>query len=129
MAKYISQLRYYGEGSERNYPQDLSANDLLYGRAFVNRTPIIQLGIQTSPTIEYRNNQGERVTIHPSFYINGGTGSIQIGKTGIYEVDLTGLSVIEELTFSKDFIDAINEYNTQNAGEGAHLMIDIIYES
>ena len=27
MAKYISQLRYYGEGDERNYPQDLSAND------------------------------------------------------------------------------------------------------
>lgn len=128
MAKYITQLRYYGDNSQKNNPGDLKANDLLCGRAFVNCTPMIQLGIQTSPTIEYINNEGERVTIHPSFYINGGTRSIQIGKTGIYELDLTGLGAIELLTFSKDFIDAINIYNTRNAGEGAHLMVDIIYE-
>lgn len=128
MAKYIAQLRYYGDNSNQNYPGDLTANDLLYGRAFVDYSPIIQLGIQTSPTIEYNNVEGEKVIIHPSFYINGGSGSIQIGKTGIYELDLTGLSMIEELTFSKDFIDAINIYNSQNAGEGAHLMVDIIYE-
>lgn len=129
MAKYITQLRYYGDNNSRNYPSDLKANDLLYGRAFVDYSPIIQLGIQTSPTIEYNNAKGEKVIIHPSFYINGGTSPIQIGKTGIYELDLTGLSTIEELIFSKDFIDAINAYNSQNAGEGAHLMVDLIYES
>jgi len=41
MAKYITQLRYYGDNNNRNYPSDLKANDLLYGRAFVDYSPII----------------------------------------------------------------------------------------
>ena len=116
MEREIAQIRYFGNTSENNYPQGVNLfQGLRDGSIFASYGPIISLGIQTSlPGVK--------------FCINESNGYTVIGASGIYELDLTGLSMIEELTFSKDFIDAINIYNSQNAGEGAHLMVDIIYE-
>lgn len=106
MAKQIMQFRYYGEGNPKNQPKDINMARLSRGSVFANYLPITQLGIQALPGTE--------------FYLNNSITPVLIGSTGIYELDLEGLSEITDLHFNRKSMEAIN------ANENAYLIIDII---
>ena len=106
MAKQIMQFRYYGENSVKNQPNNISMARLTKGSIFANYLPITQLGIQALPGTE--------------FYLNNSISPILIGSTGIYEIDLEGLSEITDLHFNRKSLEAINN------NENAYLIIDII---
>ena len=101
MAKKIKQFRYYAENDTnanpnytRNYPDSISARNLISGSIFATSTPIVQLGIQALP--------GTR------FFLNGNQYPIIIGNTGIYELDYTvnikELFFLEETAALVDYI-------------------------
>ena len=106
MAKQIMQFRYYAEGNNKNQPKNITKSKLSSGSIFSNYYPITQLGIQALPGTK--------------FYLNNSTTPIIIGSTGIYELDLEGLSEINNLAFDASSIEAINKNNN------AYLIIDII---
>lgn len=112
MAKQIMQFRYYNENAttaSKNQPrvQGYGAR-LKSGSLFSNYTPITQLGIQTLPGVK--------------FYLNNSNTPIIIGSTGIYELNLEGLSEITALKFDYGSVDTIAK------NDNAYLIIDIIYE-
>ena len=113
MAKHIMQFRYYGENNiekENNQPDTITKQLLNSGEIFSKYLPFTQLGIQTLP--------GTR------FYLNDNIeGPIIIGSTGIYELELEGISKITNLSFDMKSLELIDSSNS------AYLIIDIIYES
>ena len=114
MAKHIMQFRYYNDDEQgnNNQPKNLKAKNLEKGEnnIFSKYTPITQLGIQALP--------GTR------FFLNRNIeGPVIIGSTGIYELDLEGISKINSLDFDSTSLDLI----TKNPN--AFLIIDVIYES
>ena len=114
MAKRIMQFRYYGEGNENNQPKGVINIDNLSGSRgdysiFDDYNTITQLGIQALP--------GTRFILN-----NNSDGPIVIGSTGIYELELEGISSIEALRFERESIEAIE--NNPNVG----LIVDIVYE-
>lgn len=114
MAKKIGQIRYYGPNNssstqKANYPSDLTRNSLRYGNIFNSVYPIVQLGVQTMPGVK--------------FYVNNHTTPIIIGATGIYELDVDGLSNITDIQFDNTSLTMID--NNPNA----YLIIDYIYET
>lgn len=113
MAKKIKQFRYYGEGNSKNEPSGLSMRSLISGSAFTSPTkyvPILQLGIQGLPGTK--------------FYINNAYNPVIIGHTGIYELDLNGLSEITALNFDSKILQTINS----NSSGNNYLIVDIMYE-
>lgn len=108
MAKYINQLRYYGDGHPKNSSLDINYTKLRSGSIFSSTLPITQLGIQTLPGVKV--------------YINNHTSPIIIGQTGIYELNVDGLSNITDIKFDGESLNLIN--NSTNA----YLIIDYIYE-
>lgn len=116
MAKQVKQFRYYKDNDPKNYPQNLSKNDLsgisyrnlLSGSLFMQYTPIIQLGIQTYPGVK--------------FYLNNGETPVVVGYTGIYELNVEGVADISSLKFDATSLNQISK------NDGAYLIIDIIYE-
>lgn len=108
MAKQIMQFRYYDENNsgQKNQPRNITRAKLASGSVFSNYFPITQLGIQALPGTK--------------FYLNNGTTPIIIGSTGIYELDLEGLSEITHLAFDASSINSI--HNNPNA----YLIVDII---
>lgn len=109
MAKQVQQIRYYGAKEiEKNYPSGISYKTLVSGSAFNKYVPAIQLGIQALPGTK--------------FYLNNAVNPIIIGYTGIYELDLNGLSEITSISFDGKSLDAIS--NNSNA----YLIVDLIYE-
>lgn len=108
MAKKIKQIRYYGESNKANYPSGISAQRLRAGTAFSDYYPIVQLGIQTLPGVKV--------------FINNHTSPIIIGGTGIYELNVDGLSNITDLSFDPASLNLIN------SNDNASLIIDFIYE-
>ena len=108
MAKQIMQFRYYDESNsgQKNQPKNITRAKLASGSVFSNYFPITQLGIQALPGTK--------------FYLNNGTTPIIIGSTGIYELDLEGLSEITHLSFDAASISSIN--NNPNA----YLIVDIV---
>ena len=109
MAKYVNQVRYYGDGNAKNSNSTLSITSLQSGSVFHNTLPIVQLGIQTLP--------GMKV------FINNHTNPIVVGQTGIYELNVDGISYITDLRFDGSTLGVINK-NQANA----YLIIDYIYE-
>lgn len=113
------QFRYYGKTDKRNYPtigpNPISYyNKLISGNIFENYGVISKIGIQCRPGIH--------------FYLNGSVYPIEIGETGIYELDLEGYGQIASIRFaeSSDTLTGIDEF-----GEGENydkLLIDIVYE-
>ena len=97
MAKKIMQYRFFEENGSQNQPNTsyemITKNNLINGAIFSNRTPITQLGIQTLPGTK--------------FYLNNSNDPIIIGNTGIYELDLNGLSEITAISFDRASINAI----------------------
>lgn len=114
MAKRIKQIRYYSDGSQNNYPRggvsgiEPKYQNLISGSVFSAYKAIIQLGIQTLPGTK--------------FYLNGSNNPIIIGNTGIYELDVQGLTEIHSIQFDASSIALIK--NNSNA----YLIIDMIYE-
>lgn len=106
MAKQIMQFRYYAEGHDKNQPSTISEESIVTGSAFASFTPFTQLGIQTWPGTH--------------FSLNNAPTEIIIGQTGIYELELEGISQITKLTFDSDSIKRIK--NNPNA----YLIIDVI---
>lgn len=105
--KKIFQYRYYGD-SKKNYPGDLDREVLVSGDIFdkTGKSSITHLGIQASPGT--------------TFFLNRSNNPIQIGKTGIYEIDLSGYGFITSIIFSNTTLDTVNEDNG--------IIMDIIYE-
>lgn len=108
MAKKIMQFRYYGDVAEsnKNQPANISKQSLASGSIFSDYLPIIQLGIQSVPGTK--------------FYLNNGTTPIIIGSTGIYELDLDGVSSITQLSFDPSSLAALD------TNLNGHLIVDII---
>ena len=101
------QFRYYNEKNENNSPFGIINKDKLTdGTAFNKYYPIIQLGIQSLPGVQFKLNHSDT--------------SIIIGSTGIYELDLEGYTEITNLEF-----DAQSFTSIENNPNG-HLIIDII---
>lgn len=111
MAKHIMQFRYYNdEQGNNNQPEDLNAESLNKGTVFAKYLPFTQLGIQALP--------GTR------FFLNDNIeGPVIIGSTGIYELELEGISKISSLKFDSKSLKLIAD------NPNAFLIIDVIYES
>lgn len=109
MAKHINQIRYYGDGNSKNYPTGLTLSNLQSGSVFHNTLPIVQLGIQTLPGMK--------------IFINNHTNPVVIGQTGIYELNVDGISYITDLRFDSATLRVINS-NQRNA----YLIVDYLYE-
>lgn len=109
MAKKVGQVRYYSaKGGRENSPSSLTGIKLRSGSAFDDVYPIVQLGIQTLP--------GVRITI------NNASTPIVIGSTGIYELNVDGLSQITSLKFETNSLTLID--NNPNS----YIIIDYIYD-
>lgn len=109
MARKIGQIRYFGEKNKQNYPTTINAQRLRSGNAFSSVYPIIQLGVQTLPGIK--------------FHLNNHSVPIIVGATGIYELDVEGLSNITDIQFDEKSLTLINE------NQNAYIIIDYIYET
>ena len=111
MAKHIMQFRYYNdEQGNNNQPEDFNAESLTKGTIFAKYLPFTQLGIQALP--------GTR------FFLNDNIeGPVIIGSTGIYELELEGISKISSLKFDSKSLKLIAD------NPNAFLIIDVIYES
>ena len=111
MAKHIMQFRYYNdEHTNNNQPKDLTADALNKGTAFSKYTPVTQLGIQALP--------GTRFILNDNI-----EGPVIIGSTGIYELELEGISKISSLKFDSKSLKLIAD------NPNTILIIDVIYES
>ena len=104
----VAQVRFYNSSNINNYPSELSISQLISGKIFKEGS-IIQLGIQGLPGTK--------------FYINGSTDPVILGYTGIYELNVDGISTITELKFDKKSIETIND------NPNAYLIVDFIYET
>ena len=108
--KRIQQFRFFGNGSESNYPEELTINNLVNGEIFKAYTPITQIGIQSLPgTIFYINNDETR------------TNPIMLGYSGIYELNLEGIAEVNTLCFELASLQRISSLR------GASLIIDVVY--
>lgn len=114
MAKKVMQFRYYNDSSLENQPNRTSGISgaitkakLTSGSIFSAYLPITQLGIQTVPGTK--------------FYLNNADNPIIIGATGIYELDLEGLSEITAISFDASSITSIS------SNDSAYLIVDIVY--
>lgn len=110
MSKRIEQVRFYQNKDLRNSPDgvNLNMNRLISGSVFSGKYPILQLGIQTLPGVK--------------FYLNNAVTPIVVGHTGIYDLDLEGITEITQLNFDKDSMMMINN------NRDSYLIVDFIYE-
>lgn len=109
MAKHVNQIRYYGNGNLKNSSSEVSLRSLQYGTVFHNHIPIIQLGVQTLPGMK--------------IYINNHMNPVVVGQTGIYELNVDGISHITDLKFDGATLNIIN-----SEASNAYLIVDYIYE-
>lgn len=107
LAKQVKQFRFYGEGNAKN-SEDMTILNLTKNNIFSSYPEISQLGIQSLPGTE--------------FYLNESTYPIVIGNTGIYELDVAGITDITNIKFEPKSITAIQNSPT------AYLIIDVIYD-
>lgn len=111
MARAIKQFRYYGQSNPKNQPSSETSTPFENGTIFFKDAgliSIVQLGIQTLPGTK--------------FYINDAVEPIIIGSTGIYELDLKGLTDITALSFESASLSKIEQIDS------AYLIVDAIYE-
>lgn len=108
--KKIKQFRYYSDGNANNQPTDMKQEGLVDGTFITGISSITQLGIQTLPGTRFYLNNAEN------------NSPIIIGSTGIYELDIEGISFISELHFDGNSIETIAK------NDSAYLIIDMICE-
>lgn len=116
MSKNIKQFRY-----KNNDDNTVTKDALINGSAFEGIKSITQLGIQALPGTKFyllpaKYEQGSYTTLTHS------TVPIMIGSTGIYELNLTGLTTVPGLRFEEESLNAIANSTS------AMLLIDIVYE-
>lgn len=125
MAKAIKQFRYFAnlsgvDNTSKNQPsldsdklQELFVNGALFDGSAPEQPqsylPFLQIGIQTMPGVK--------------FYLNEAKEPIMIGSTGIFELDLNGVSEITSLKFDS------NSMNLINSSTNGHLIVDVVWES
>lgn len=101
--KRVKQFRYYGENNSKNAPRNFEFKD----NWFKNIGAVSHLGVQATPGVR--------------FYLNDQTNSIEVGQTGIYELNLENLGIIK--TFKLDFVgldtDSVAKYG---------IIVDVVYE-
>ena len=102
--KRIRQFRYYNNPSD-NSPR--TGLDFQNGNWFESIGPVSHLGVQATP--------GTR------FYLNGSTQTISVGHTGIYEIDLGDLGVIQSFKLDMSSVDL-------NSIQKTGIIVDVIYE-
>lgn len=105
--KIYKQFIYCNDESAKNFPADLTAEDIIDGSIFSSYTPIVQLGVQAPPGTK--------------FYINGNANPVIVGYTGLFDLDLTGGGSVLSLGFDRQSIISIQQ-NDSNI-----LIIDILY--
>ena len=108
MAKQIMQFRYYNEDNNDNQPAGNTYEDFCKdGKLFTPYLPFTQIGIQTMPGVR--------------MYLNNNTiGPVIIGSTGIYQLDLEGISEITDLYFDTTSMEMIKK------NPGGYLIIDVV---
>lgn len=107
--KQIKQFKYYNSLSSKNYPALSNYyGTLCNGNLFAAHSGISHIGIQAIPGTK--------------FYLNDSIYPITVGFTGIYELELAGLSRIYSIRFDKNSL-AEYENNENNC-----ILIDIMYE-
>lgn len=79
---------------------------MMNGELFRNKGMITHLGLQATPGT--------------TFFLNKERNPIQIGKTGIFEIDVDGYGLITSISFGEETLSKVHE------GDG--IIIDIIYE-
>lgn len=84
--KKMTQFRFYGNGSGKNSPLNLTTTKLNNDNIFAEYGSISQMGIQAPPG-----------TI---FTLNESSAPIMVGKTGIYELDLENIGRIFSIKFN-----------------------------
>lgn len=109
MAYKVKQFRFYGEGHEKNWPKDISVNNLSTGAIFRDYAPIVQLGVQY--------NSAKPIY----FYINDSINPILSHPYGLYELDMTGKTQILSLRFD------LEDDKGLLIDEGNPLIVDIVY--
>ena len=108
--KQIKQFRYYGSSSAQNYPTLQNYyGTLKSGNLFASHGGISHLGIQALPGTK--------------FYLNNSDLPIEVGFTGIYELNLGNVGNIHAIRFDKTSLDRYDA-----AGSTARILIDIVYE-
>lgn len=135
MAKRIQQVRFYSKDSDNNnyagafidengtvstYTGKMLYSGLTGEAVTINdndnlaiypspfKTPIIQIGIQALP--------GTKV------YFNGATFPIEVGVTGIYELDVEDFTYITEVKFDADSLNNID------SNPNTYLIVDTIWD-
>lgn len=112
MAKVVKQYRYFDKDNSKNQPHpEINLETLESGSVFFSGEGLVsitQLGIQTLPGTK--------------FYLNNAKKPIIVGATGIYELELEGISEINSLFFDKNSLQVIEEIGN------AYLIIDALYE-
>lgn len=115
--KKIMQFRYYGsEGkkTEKNYPNNFTSPKsylwkLTSGNIFDKYGLVTKIGIQCRPNVR--------------FYLNNSEYPIEIGITGIYELDLEGYGYIHSIRFDENSLIIFDSPDVED-----RLLIDIVYE-
>lgn len=113
--KRIAQFRFYSEGNENNYPKwDSQTEYESWSFNLLSKFGnVSHLGIQGEPGVV--------------FYINSGHNPIQLGQTGIYELDFEGIGKISKLYFDWT---KLNEFYSEEKSNSQHrLIVDIVYDS
>ena len=108
--KKMTQFRFYGNGSGKNSPLNLTTTKLNNDNIFAECGSISQLGIQAPPG-----------TI---FTLNESSAPIMVGKTGIYELDLEAIGRIHSIRFIEEDLE---EYFADKELHN-RLLIDIVYD-
>ena len=110
--KKIQQFRYYYSNSTNNYPNNIGSEyygKLINGNIFSGYGEITHIGIQAWPGTK--------------FSLNDSPFDIEVGETGIYELDLGEYGHIYSIRFDATTLDM---YYTRAANR--RLLIDIMYE-
>ena len=103
------QFRFHGEDSKLNYPPNMSLKDWKFN-LLLNYGAVSHLGIQGEPGVR--------------FYLNDGDNPITIGHTGIYELDLAGVSRITGLRFD----DTLTNFYNNSFNTSQRLIVDVVYD-
>lgn len=108
MAKKVGQVRWFNSNSNYNWPSTITLDDFSIGTIFPKAVSITQIGIQTLP--------GTKI------YINSSANPIIVGATGIYDLNVEGLTYITNILFDNASLRTIEN------NDNAYIIIDYIYE-
>lgn len=107
MKQDFRQIVYCNNASLMNNPANLTDEDLISGAAFVDYTPLSQLGVQAPPGTK--------------FYVNGNENPVIVGFTGLFDINLNNGGSINSLSFDRQTLTYIK------SNDSAMLVIDMAF--